>query len=218
MIKKTVIINRAVPGSGKTTITNCIIKELKEKSISISVHSTDDFFMKDNRYIFNLEKLNTYHNKNLELFKKSIENNIDVVICDNTNIAPWQTEAYTKLARENKYQILIITLDPRELVKHVESQLITKDRPYAHGVEEKILKSMIDEYYQFDALLSKNILVNEKQHIHYLWDININKKVKVGIAKHFESDYIIRILPDEYSRIQEDIGLKVLRLVRNIKR
>ena len=30
MIKKTVIINRAVPGSGKTTITNCIVNELKK--------------------------------------------------------------------------------------------------------------------------------------------------------------------------------------------
>ena len=30
-MKKTVIINRAVPGSGKTTITKCILKALEEK-------------------------------------------------------------------------------------------------------------------------------------------------------------------------------------------
>lgn len=29
---RTVIINRAVPGSGKTTITNCIVNQLKEKT------------------------------------------------------------------------------------------------------------------------------------------------------------------------------------------
>jgi tRNA uridine 5-carbamoylmethylation protein Kti12 len=108
---KTVIINRAVPGSGKTTITNCIVEELIVNDISISVHSTDEYFMVGNKYIFDIEKLNIYHQENFLEFKKSIENKIDVVICDNTNIAPWQTEVYTKLAREHQYQILIITLN-----------------------------------------------------------------------------------------------------------
>lgn len=217
MINKTVVINRAVPGSGKTTITNCILKKLKEASLSTTVHSTDNFFMKNNRYIFNLEKLNDYHNKNLELFKKSVKKKIDVIICDNTNIAPWQTEPYTKLARENGYQILIITLEPRELDKHIQSQQVTEEKPHAHGVEEEILKNMIDEYYQFDDLLNKEIIIDEKKHIHYIWDRCRNKKIKLGIAKHFDSDYIIRVLPNEYKKMQEEIGLKVLKLVKDIK-
>jgi len=65
MTKKTVIINRAVPGSGKTTITNCIVNELKINNINVSIHSTDECFMVGNRYIFNIEKLGQYHDKNL---------------------------------------------------------------------------------------------------------------------------------------------------------
>jgi len=218
MINKTVIINRAVPGSGKTTITNCIVKELKNNNIGVIVHSTDDYFMKDNKYIFDLEKLNYYHNKNFLSFKKSIENDIDVIICDNTNIAPWQTEPYTKIARENGYKVLILSLDPRELEKHVQSQLVTKDKPYAHGVEEQVLKSMINEYQQFDDLLNKNTIIDKKKHIHYIWDINSNKKIKIGVAKHFDSDYIIRILPNKYKTVQDKIGSRVLKVVKDISK
>lgn len=60
MISKTVIINRAVPGSGKTTITNCIVNYLKQNNIKVSVHSTDEYFMINNRYLFELEKLGDY--------------------------------------------------------------------------------------------------------------------------------------------------------------
>lgn len=79
MIKKTVIINRAVPGSGKTTITNCIKNTLLNHNINIKVFSTDEYFMVNDRYIFDIEKLYFYHSLNLENFKKAIESNIDVV-------------------------------------------------------------------------------------------------------------------------------------------
>ena len=210
---KTVIINRAVPGSGKTTITNCIVAELRDNDIDVAVHSTDEYFMVGNKYIFDIEKLNTYHQKNFLEFKNSIEKKIDVVICDNTNIASWQTEIYTQLAREYKYQILIITLNPRELEKHIESQQVTEEKPDAHGVEEDVLKNMIHEYGLYDDLLNPKILLNEKKHLHFIWDEKINKKVSIGLAKHFDSDKIIRILPDEYKEFQETIGKKILSLI-----
>jgi len=217
MIKKTVIINRAVPGSGKTTITNCIVNELKQNNINVAIHSTDEYFMVGNKYKFDIYKLNTYHQKNLLEFKKSIDNDIDVIICDNTNIAPWQTELYTKLAREYQYQILIITLNPRELEKHVKSQKVTKEKPDAHGVEEDILKKMMQEYEIYDDLLNPNILIDETKHLHYVWDEENNKKVSIGLAKHFDSDMVIRILPDEYRAVQERIGKTILTIIKGDK-
>jgi len=212
-VRKTVIINRAVPGSGKTTITNCIVNALKEKNINVSIHSTDEYFMVGNKYMFDIDKLNTYHQKNFVEFKKSI-NNIDVIICDNTNIAPWQTELYTQLARKHQYQILIITLNPRELSKHIESQKVTKEKPDAHGVEEDILKIMIHEYEVYDDLLNPNILIDETKHLHYVWDEENNKKVSIGLAKHFDSDMVIRILPDEYRAVQENIGKTISTIIK----
>ena len=72
MIKKTVIINRAVPGSGKTTITNCIVNELKNNNLNIATHSTDEYFMVENRYVFDISKLYEYHQTNINEFKKSM--------------------------------------------------------------------------------------------------------------------------------------------------
>lgn len=212
MIKKTVIINRAVPGSGKTTITNCIVHEIKQNDIGVSVHSTDEYFMVKNQYIFEIDKLYEYHQKNLLEFTKSIEKRIDVIICDNTNIAPWQTEPYTRLARENNYQIIYITLDPREFIKHVESQKVTPEKPDAHGVNEDILKNMIKEYYIYDDLLNPNIVISKHKHAHYIWSNEKNEKIIIGTAKHFDSDFIIRILPNEYRDIQQTIGKKIRNL------
>ena len=48
--KKTVIINRAVPGSGKTTLARCINSVLKNAGLSIVSHSTDNFFMQGNQF------------------------------------------------------------------------------------------------------------------------------------------------------------------------
>ena len=52
---KTVLINRAVPGSGKTTFSNCIYDAVRGAGLSIAVHSTDSFFMVGNQYKFDLK-------------------------------------------------------------------------------------------------------------------------------------------------------------------
>ena len=213
MIKKTVIINRAVPGSGKTTITNCIVNELKNNDINVAMHSTDEYFMVGNRYVFDIIKLYTYHQKNLREFEKSIIKKVDVVICYNTNIAPWQTEIYTELARKYNYQIIIITLDPRELQEHVASQKVTAEKPDAHGVSEEILKMMIKEYYIYDDLLNPKIIIDSEKHLQYKWDSKNNNKIICGIAKHFDSDYVIRIFPNEYKKAQKNIGKKIITLI-----
>ena len=216
-MKKTVIINRAVPGSGKTTITNCIVDELRNNNINVTIHSTDEYFMVGNKYVFDIIKLFEYHQKNVKEFITSIDNKLDVVICDNTNIAPWQTEEYTKIARANNYQILFITLNPRELSKHVESQKVTLQKPDAHEVSEEILKNMIKEYYIYDDLLNQKILIDENKHVQYKWDVDKNMKTIVGTAKHFDSDFIIRIFPNEYKEVQKHIGSRILKLIKGEK-
>ena len=216
-MEKVVIINRAVPGSGKTTLTNCIVDELKNNNLTISIHSTDEYFMENGQYLFDIEKLETYHQNNLKEFENSLKKGIEVVICDNTNIAPWQTEPYTDLARENGYKIIIFTLDPRELEKHIESQKITPEKPDAHGVGEDVLKRMIDEYFIYDDLLNPRIVIDEKKYLHYRWNSEKNQKECVGLATHFDCDLVVRVLPDEYKKIQQTIGKKFLNLIKGLQ-
>ncbi|MFP6222460.1 hypothetical protein ACLGC3_06155 [Helicobacter pylori] len=42
---KLVIINRAIPGGGKTSLTKEIEKRAKDLWYSISIHSTDEYFI-----------------------------------------------------------------------------------------------------------------------------------------------------------------------------
>lgn len=158
--KKTVIINRAVPGSGKTTLSRNITDACKKAGLSVANHSTDDFFMEDNRYCFNIAKLHNYHLCNLMLFERSLRNNIDVVICDNTNIMPWQSRPYTDLARAYGYQIIFLNLSPRELEKHVAAQRVTPQKPNAHGVPANVLANFIRDFNLYSPLLDKNNAIN----------------------------------------------------------
>jgi hypothetical protein len=74
---------------------------------------------------------------------------------------------------------------------------------------------MIQEYNLFDDLLNPNFLIDENKHFHYTWDKQTYQKIKIGITKHFDSDIVIRILPDEYRQIQKQIGSKILKLIKD---
>ncbi len=215
-MERVVIINRAVPGSGKTTLTKSIVKELKSNNLDVAIHSTDEYFMENGRYMFDITKLEEYHKKNLQQFTDSVKQGIDVVICDNTNIAPWQTEPYTKVARENGYKVIIFTLNPRELQKHIDSQKVTPEKPDAHGVGEEILKRMIDEYYIYDDLLNPKTIIDKDKHIHYVWDQETLSKKEVGSAKHFDCDVVFRVMPWEYHHLKDSIGAKFLKIIKEL--
>jgi len=207
-IKKTVIINRAVPGSGKTTISNCVVQHLNEIGISVKVHSTDDFFMTDdNRYNFQIEKLFEFHTANFNNFIESLNSNIPIVICDNTNITPWQTKPYTDAARQYGYKVIFMTFSPREIQKHIESQLVTPEKPDAHGVSEAVLISFIDEYIIYNPLLDKSFPINQNVHKNYFWDSISNTRLPSNKpSPHFDADEIIEIMPHQYHDMKNNIG------------
>ncbi len=214
-IKKTVIINRAVPGSGKTTITNCIVAALNKNGISSSIHSTDNFFMTaDNRYAFDVKKLYGFHLKNLHNFKESLAAGVQVVICDNINIAPWQTLPYTDLAREYSYQVIMISFEPRELSKHIECQIVTEEKPDAHNVPEKELKRFILEYYIYNPLLDSRTSINEFIHKDYEWNTELNfRQEKNTPSPYFDLDNLIVLYPNEYHAAKISIGETILKLL-----
>lgn len=214
-VRKTLIVNRAVPGSGKTTISNCIVDTLKARRIQTALHSTDEYFLTaDGRYVYDVTKLNSYHQKNFKVLVKSLEAGIDVVICDNVNLSPWQTRPYTEAARRLGYYIIFVTFEPRELSKHLQSQQVTAEKPDAHGVPEEVIISMIEEYHAYNSLLDKNAKLDPDLHIEYSWDNVANKKVPTGkLSHHFDLDGCIEILPHEYKEVQPQIGHKILSMI-----
>lgn len=211
---RTVIMNRAVPGSGKTSLSRCITDAIRAAGLSIANHSTDDFFMEDGRYCFDLTKLAVYHHWNLLGFQRSLRRGIDVVICDNTNLQPWQTAPYTDLARRHGYQVIFLNLTPRELWKHVAAQQVTQEKPDAHGVPEARLAEFIRDFNEYDELLNPSAAVDPARHHHYIWNQRNLCPEVAGPASHFDLDHLVTIRPDEYYEVKPHIGGDFLNLIR----
>lgn len=211
---KTVIINRAVSGSGKTTISRCITDVLLEKGLSVGIHSTDNFFMQGDRYVFNIEKLNDYHAQNLSNFIKDLEKGVDVVICDNMNLLPWQSQPYTNAARKYNYRVLFLNFYPRELEKHLVAQTPTPEKPDAHGLSKELLERFIKNFNDYNDLLDKNTIRDIKRHRVFIWnDIDKTAMDTGELAQYFDSDYIINIRPDEYHQLKTTIAKTVLDII-----
>ena len=189
-LKKTAIINRAVSGSGKTTISKCIAETVKTAGLSVAIHSTDDYFLTESgTYDFIPEKLGEYHQRNLDAFCADISEGIDLVINDNTNLALWQCEPYIETAKKAGYQIIIIEYEPRGLDEHIESQIITKNNPEAHNVPKETIIKMISNYHES----------------------------KKSFLEHYDPDFVIEILPHEFKSFKKTIGGKILNLMTSKK-
>ena len=212
---KTVLINRAVPGSGKTTFAKNIFAAVSGVGLSIAVHSTDEYFMKDGRYIFDVTRPSEYHRRNLEAFKRSLANGVDLIVVDNTNLHPWETEHYTNAARAAGYQIVILKFLPREFEKHMAAQKVTPEKPDAHEVPEQSMREHIADFLNYNDLLDRSFVPDPTRHVNYRWDDGKQDVVKLpGTARHFDYDTLITIAPEDYNRLKNAIGDQVLHLLQ----
>lgn len=205
---------RAVSGSGKTSISRCIIKALEYAGLKVAIHSTDNFFMVGSRYVFEIDKLAEYHNNNLKNFTDDLKKGVDVTICDNMNILPWQSEPYTNMARKYGYKIIIANFLPRSLEKHLAAQCITPEKPDAHNLSEELLVRLIDDFNTYNELLDRENPIIADKHFTYVWDdIKCERKQTNMEVQHFDSDLVITIKPDEYQQVQHSIGQILLNFI-----
>ncbi|WQS34811.1 DUF1887 family protein [Helicobacter pylori] len=222
---KLVIINRAIPGGGKTSLTKQIEELAKNLRHSISVHSTDEYFIQIDeegirRYVFDKKKLNEYHQNNQKAFKQALENCIDIVVCDNTNFESWQSKSYTDMARAFGYKILLIDFKPRELELHLEAQRVTKERPDAHQVDKDVLERMHKEHRISSPCLDKTKILRKdtlENPMDYGWDIAQCVKKPRGIAKHYDYDFYLERVPveqEDYERQNRELSLKALEFLK----
>lgn len=212
----TVIINRAVPGSGKTTISGNIKAEALRNGLSYSCRSTDDYFMTgDGRYVFNIQRLQEYHRLNLAGFIEDLKNNIHLVVCDNTNLSPDQTEPYTRAARRYNYKIILINFLPRDLAAHLEAQKVTPQKPDAHNVPEEKLIEMIENFNRYSSLLNRNYIINPLEDKIRIWDEETFKMLPTEFALlHYDYDELITIRPEDYKTAKEEIGGQILTIMK----
>jgi len=127
-------IIRGVPGSGKSTFINSLKQTAPDKSIK--VHSTDDLWMVDGKYMFDFKKLGAKHGENYDNFCASLDMGVEIVLCDNTNIKARDYNKYVAAAKKRGYPVVAVVFYPSSVKDHVARN--------THDVPEIVLSKMKD--------------------------------------------------------------------------
>ena len=201
----TAIINRAVPGSGKTTISRILQTGLKPHGLDVAVHSTDDFFVdSEGAYRFDPCKLQENHQKNLDKFRLSLTRRLPVVICDNSNLAPWQAAPYCQAAREHGYGILFLDYIPREPENHCSPK----------GIPVGLIADLIREYNDYSPLLYREKVIDPVLHKDWRWNPErCQKEATAETPSHFDLDFLIRVQPADFNTFKSTVVDIIHRLI-----
>lgn len=130
--QKIALILRGVPGSGKSSFVDMILKAYPMAAI----HAVDDLHRdSDSHFVWNEPKTRAFYLLNFANFIKSCESEMPLVVCDCINLTVEDFEPYLEAAREFGYQAYVVVPDmPTAEVAAVRN---------AHGVT----KHQIDEMF-----------------------------------------------------------------------
>ena len=129
-----IIINRAVPGSGKSTMSKAIQDILVAGGYSCKIHSTDEYHMIDGEYKFDPSKIGHYHSENYREFTKSVKQAFDCVICDNTNIKDKDAKPYAEVISYVKPLVIVLYFVSDSLDNHIARNV--------HKVPSDVIQNM----------------------------------------------------------------------------
>ncbi len=212
-MQKTVIINRGIPASGKSSFAKEIVSKLSQKGLSAISCSTDDYFMVDGVYRFDAERLREYHLKNQNRFKQALKEDFDVVICDNTNIEPWEARPYYDMAKEFEYNVILMDFGSRDIQSHIKAQ---SNEDYKHNIPEDTLINMQDRYYTYKELTDKNSYPTTTRHPKRTYNEDTQRVESLDEqSEPFYYDDLIKIDPFIYHQIKKIIGNLVFKKIRD---
>ena len=206
-MKKTVIINRGIPASGKSTFTKNIIQTVCNVGLSAIKCSTDDFFMVDGKYRFDPTKLRKHHILNQQKFKTALEQDTYLVICDNTNIEPWEANIYYQLAKEYNYEVILMNFEPRDIASHLQAQV---NGDYEHNIPKEVLESMYNSYALFEELTQKSSYPTSK-HLKKDYDEATQQvQIQDEYSELFYYDKLIKVSSEDFEILKDSIGELIL--------
>lgn len=156
---KTLFVMQAVPGSGKSTAVNKIIKNAP-RGVDIGICSADFFHMKNGVYDFKLENIKSAHQYCQATFRQYLNEGVNYIIIDNTNVKVADCRYYVENAMEKGYQV----------------KFVRPDTPWANDVDECtkrnvhkvpriVIANMLENLSKFDF---KALGLNEETDLWYL--------------------------------------------------
>ena len=115
------VLIRGLPGSGKSTLA-------KKEYYDYHWFEADMFFMNDQEYVFNRDKLSEAHQWCQNAVKRSLQNGHKAVV-SNTFVKRWEMEPYLKMAKEFNVDVTVITTNGNFTNVHgVPSEIIDRMR------------------------------------------------------------------------------------------
>jgi NEDD4-binding protein 2 len=129
---------RGVPGSGKST------KAKKLAGTNGVIYSTDDFFMKNGEYVYDVKCIGEYHEKNIQRAVEAMQKSLPLIIIDNTNVKLWEMRKYVESADKYQYEIKIEEPETDWAWNYKKCGKMN-----THGVPEDKIKIMIDNFEPF---------------------------------------------------------------------
>ena len=136
--ERTIIILRGVPGIGKN---NYILnKELNRNSI-YSVVSSDDFFIKNNKYAFDRSLLNKAQSWTFEQFLVYLNMGVPRIYVSNLNNKIWNYSNYIRTAINSGYKVEIV-----ELICNDYKELHYFNKRSVHNIPYTYSKKIFDDW------------------------------------------------------------------------
>lgn len=150
-IKKTVILVRGIPGSGKSTHIKRLLQQYASEGLliqDVTVCSADDYFtvqtgLGQPEYRFDPTKLAIAHTKCFARFLDAVccDDDVKVVIVDNTFIHQWEMQNYIKMAHFNEFHV-----EMHELRVNTIEELNRCVARNVHGVPADVIARMAMEF------------------------------------------------------------------------
>jgi dephospho-CoA kinase len=128
-MKKTLILLRGVPGSGKTTVAKVLSEDSKYPIIA-----ADDYFMEGEKYIFNPELLNEAHDKSQKRVEEEMIKATKKIFVHNTLTTEEELKPYYELSVKYGYRVFSLIVEnrhegrsnkdvPKDTINKMESRL-----------------------------------------------------------------------------------------------
>jgi predicted kinase len=133
--QKIAIILRGVPGSGKSSFVDMILRAYP----MTAVHAIDDLHKDDlDNFVWNEPKARAFYLLNFANFVKSCEAEVPLIICDCINLVVSDFQQYLEAAKEFGYQAYVVVPDmPDAEVAAVKN---------THGVTKHQINEMFNSW------------------------------------------------------------------------
>jgi len=131
---KVLFLTRGFPGSGKSTLAN----ELGKDGLVVS---SDDYFMENGQYNFDLDKLRDAHTWAQQKIEEGMKQGISPIVADNTNVKAWEMKPLVLLALKYGYRAEV--KEPNTPWKLDAEELAKRNK---HGVPLEVIEEKIKEW------------------------------------------------------------------------